>query len=106
MILKQFMLQNLIRSSLLFILFFREEATTYIILCHTFYGRRYCSTIAKLLLDIFQVPIAFRVTYTHLAIWTNAPLITARFGDTIFYMDVTHLEGKQERSYFHTVINA
>lgn len=106
MILKQFMLQNLIRSSLLFILFFREEATTYIILCHTFYGRRYCSTIAKLLLNIYQIQRVFRDTYTNLAIWTNAPRNADRFGDTIFYMDVTHLEGKQERSYFHTVINA
>ena len=50
--------------------------------------------------------MAFRVTYTHLAIWTNAPRNADRFGDTIFYMDVTHLEGKQERSYFHKVINA
>ena len=47
-----------------------------------------------------------RVTYTHLAIRTNVPRNADRFGDTIFYMDVTYLEGKQERSYFHKVINA
>ena len=55
---------------------------------------------------LILITIYVRVTYTHLAIWTNAPQITARFGDTIFYMDVTHLEGKQERSYLHMVITA
>ena len=49
-----------------------------------FYERRYCFTFAKLLPDIFRVQMAFRVTYTHLAIWTNAPRIADRICDTIF----------------------
>ena len=40
---------------------------------------------------LILITIYVRVTYTHLAIWTNAPRIAARFSDTIFYMDVTHL---------------
>ena len=33
---------------------------------------------------LILITIYVRVTYTHLAIWTNAPRIAARFGDTIF----------------------
>ena len=36
--------------------------TTYIIQCHTFYGRRYCLTIAKLL----PVQITVYVSRTHI----------------------------------------
>ena len=46
---------------------------------------------------LILITIYVRVTYTHLAIWTNVPRNADRFGDTIFYMDVTHWEGTQER---------
>ena len=60
----------------------------------------------------------FRVrdTYTHLAIWTNAPRIADRLYDTIFLKNVTHLESDRKgfgayfykiiRLYFYVVINA
>lgn len=59
---------------------------------------------------------SFRVTYTHLAIWTKASWIAARLCDTIFLKNVTHLESDRKgfgayfykiiRLYFYVVINA
>ena len=56
----------------------------------------------KILLHFCQViarpNYRVRDTYTHLAIWTNAPRKSDRFCNTTFWMYVTHLEGKQEWS--------
>ena len=61
----------------------------------------------KILLHFCQViarpNYRVRDTYTHLAIWTNAPRGADRFCDTIFWMDVTHLESERKRfgAYFY-----
>ena len=47
-----------------------------------------------------------RVTYTHLAVWTNAQLSADRLRDTILRKDVTHLEDSRRGSdaYFYKII--